>query len=349
MSAPATQAGLAPTKAITSRDRTMILSGFWFLVLAMVLGSFGLSITHSQEPAAENEPAADAHATSEEKDSETTSKHPANAPDEWRQLLDEKLSVWEPFTGVPHKSVQIEGFPQSNSEDCRKGKPFGLGDPKNVYSVKLVDGNPVLHITGELYAGLTSLEEFQNYHFSTEFKWGKKKWPPRKHMKRDSGILIHCAGKHGAFWNVWMRCLECQVQEGDCGDFIQLAGTSCQIRTTPDTAGKDTPRHSLDGEWCTIGPGVGKWGAKHYGNHEIEGEWNRVEVFAVGDRAVFAVNEHPVMHLKNTRLGKYANGKPLTRGKIQIQSEAAEIWYRAMKIRPIHELPTELAAHFDDQ
>ncbi len=352
MSASATQAGLAPSTAIVSRGRTVMSAGFRSLVLAMVLGIFGLSVGYSQQPAAVQESAVE----TQEKDSDTTSnqpadqqKQPASNPEPWRQLLDKKLTLWEPFTGVPHKSVKIEGFPRSRSEDCRKGKPYGLGDPKNVYSVKLVDGQPVLHVTGEMYAGLTSLEEFQNYHFSTEFKWGKKKWPPRKHIKRDSGILIHCTGKHGAFWNVWMRCLECQVQEGDCGDLIQLAGTSCQVRTTPETADKETPKHSPGGNWCTIGPGVGKWGAKHHGNHEIEGDWNRIEVFTVGDRAVFAVNGHPVMHLKNTRLGKYSGNKPLTKGKIQIQSEAAEIWYRAMKIRPLRKLPAELAAHFDDQ
>ncbi|MGL4462831.1 MAG: hypothetical protein ACRC1K_11835 [Planctomycetia bacterium] len=65
---------------------------------------------------------------------------------------------------------------------------------------------------------------------SLQFKWGEKKWEPRKNDKRDSGLLLHCVGKHGAFWNVWMRSLECQIQEGDCGDFIALAGSGCNVR-----------------------------------------------------------------------------------------------------------------------
>jgi hypothetical protein len=68
----------------------------------------------------------------------------------------------------------------------------------------------------------------------------------------------------------------------------------------------------------------------------------------MGDKAVFAVNGHPVMHLKDMRVGKFEAGKRLTRGKIQVQSEAAECWYRDMKIRPIRKLPAELAAHFED-
>jgi hypothetical protein len=37
------------------------------------------------------------------------------------------------------------------------------------------------------------------------------------------------------------------------------------------------------------------------------------------------------------------NGKesPLTRGKIQIQSEGAEVFYRQIKIQPIKQLPAE--------
>jgi hypothetical protein len=192
------------------------------------------------------------------------------------------------------------------------------------------------------------LEDFENYHFSTEFKWGEKRWPPRKKRKRDSGILFHCTGKHGAFWNVWMRCFQCQVQEHDCGDLIQLAGTSCQVRVTPETKDTSTPHHSPQGEWQTIGPGVRKWGAKRFGNHEIAGDWNRIEIHTLNDKAIFSVNGHPVMHLKNTRLGKFAAAKPLTRGKIQIQSEANECWYRDMKIRTIAKLPPKLAAQFDD-
>ena len=290
---------------------------------------------------------------------ETQSVEPVaqNRPDEalaseqaaWRPLLDEQLTSWEVFTGVPHRSVTIEGFPQSKSRDCRKGKPFGIGDPKNVYSVTMVDGKPVLHVSGEVYAGLTSLEEFENYHFSTEFKWGEKRWPPQKKAKRDSGILFHCTGKHGAFWNVWMRSFQCQVQETDCGDLIQLAGTSCEVRVSTETKETTNPHHRPDGNWLTIGPGVRKWGAKRFGSHEVRGTWNRIEIHSLKDKAVFSINGHAVMHLKNARLGKFKDGKALTRGKIQIQSEASECWYRDTKIRPIDKLPAKLAAHFEDQ
>ena len=358
MTIQAIQVGNVQTNDFTSQLSRRV-AVFGFCGFAVVVASFWLATANSQEPSSvqsatiepkaldglDSEEAAQSVAPSDSAVQPEVSDVPVNS---WRPLLDEQLSLWEVFTGVPHRSITIEGFPKSKSGDCRKGKPFGLGDPKNVYSVAMVDGVPVLHVSGEMYAGLTSLEEFENYHFSTEFKWGEKKWPPRLKVKRDSGILFHCIGKHGAFWNVWMRCFQCQVQEGDCGDFIPLAGTSCQVKVTPETEGDTTPQHSFKGNWRTIGPGVRKWGAKRFGNYEIEGDWNRIEIHTLNDKSVFSVNGHPVMHLKNTRVGKFKKAKALTRGKIQVQSEAAECWYRDMKIRIIDKLPVKLAEHFED-
>ena len=371
MPTAAIQAGIFRTTAPVAGRRALLVTACWLSAILCSVSVSGFSAAHAQEQEAAKtaettggksievvaDKTRDNHLNTQRDSLPQEIHEPSSEPhqsvdasdDQWQPLLDEKLSGWEVFTGVPHKSVKVEGFPRTKSGDCRSGKPFGLGDPKNVFSVELVDGKPVMHVTGEIYAGLTSLEEFHNYHFSTEFKWGEKKWPPREDRRRDSGVLIHCTGEHGAFWNAWMRCMECQVQEGDCGDFIQLAGTSCQVRATSETTGDAMPKHSARGEWCTIGQGVRKWGAKRCRNHEIEGDWNRIEIVTVGDKAVFLVNGHAVMHLKNTRIGKYHKGRPLTGGKIQIQSEAAEIWYRDMKIRSISSLPDELAAHYADK
>lgn len=363
MTTPAAQEGIARTVGITSELRSGTAIVFIFLACAVVavgVASVGPSLAVSQEAAVEQsqtEVVDQADTVEQTNDvmtqTSTPVEHAADSDDQtqpaqWRSLLDEQLSQWEVFTGVPHKSVKIEGVPPSESDDCRKGTPVGLGDPKNVYSVTMVDGAPVLHVSGEIYAGLTTLESHKDYHFSTEFKWGEKTWPPRKKTKRDSGILFHCTGKHGAFWNAWMRSIECQIQEGDCGDFISLAGTSCQIRATAETYSKATPQHSEDGKWCSIGTGYGNWGAKRLADHEIPGVWNRIEIHAIGDRAVFSVNGHRVMHLRNARVGKRKHLKPLTGGRIQIQSEASEVWYRDMKIRTIKQLPADMSALYTE-
>lgn len=97
--------------------------------------------------------------------------------------------------GIPHKTIKIPGVEQSKSEDCTKGAPLGLNnDLLEVFSMIEEDGQPVLKITGQIYGGLTTNEEFENYHLTMQFKWGEKKWEPRLKRKRDSGILIHCVG-----------------------------------------------------------------------------------------------------------------------------------------------------------
>ncbi|MDQ8198000.1 sulfatase [Pelagicoccus enzymogenes] len=94
---------------------------------------------------------------------------------QWKPLLDKELSKWELWLGVPHPSVS--GLPDGTPTAPRPqdGVPLGLGnDPKNVFSVIEENGTPVLKITGEIYGGLTTLEAYQNYHFSAEVKWGEK-------------------------------------------------------------------------------------------------------------------------------------------------------------------------------
>jgi Domain of Unknown Function (DUF1080) len=255
-------------------------------------------------------------------------------------LLDEKLSAWEVFIGVPHESVILPGLPASTSKDGQTGTPVGLGsDPLKIFTVVIEDAKPVLHITGQIYGGLTTREEFENYHFSCQFKWGDKKWPPRLKDKRDSGILYHCNGNHGAFWNVWMRSLECQVQEGDCGDFIGLAGTAASLQAKVIPEGKNPPFDPTAPLYTDIG-----YAAHSPSIEKPNGEWNTIEIYALGDTAVHVINGTPSMVLFDTRqrAGDGQGFVPLKGGKIQIQSEAAEIFYRDIKIETITAFPVPL-------
>ena len=145
----------------------------------------------------------------------------------WEDLLANGLNQWDVFMGVPHAATGIAGYEQS---DGMKGKPLGLNqDPRSVYQVKDIDGVPTLCISGEIYAGLSTKASFENYHLTMEVKWGEKKYAPRLKKKRDSGILYHAGGPHGAMWNVWMRSQEFQVQEGDCGDYYRIDNVLADI------------------------------------------------------------------------------------------------------------------------
>ncbi|MBK1879678.1 family 16 glycoside hydrolase [Pelagicoccus mobilis] len=251
----------------------------------------------------------------------------------WSDLLDPELSKWETFMGIPHSTVKDLPAGTFQSEDVTKGTPMGLNnDPKRVFSTYHKDGETILHITGEIYGGLTTLESYADYHLQAQVRWGEKKWEPRLTVKRDSGILYHCHGEHGAFWNVWKSCLEFQVQESDMGDFITLAGPKAKAPQKKD--GKRTV--------YALGKKYEEWSG--YLHAEVEpdypnGEWNTLDIYVVGDQAIHVVNGKLVMSLKDA-VDK--NGKKLTSGQIQIQSEAAEVEYKNVRIRPIKTLPPVL-------
>lgn len=254
------------------------------------------------------------------------------------ELLNPDLSQWEIFMGVPHTSITglPEGTPQS--EDVTKGTPLGLGnDPKKVFSTKTENGQTVLHVTGEIYAGLSTKKSYSNYYLEMDFKWGDRKWTPRLDQKRDSGILYHCYGDHGAFWNVWKSCVEYQVQETDLGDLHLLAGPKAKSRF-----------RSLDPKNHVFDPKAAAPWTHHDGHlsasHEPDrphGEWNHLEVYVLGDTAIHIANGVVVLAVVDA---VDRNGKPLTSGQIQLQSEAAECFYKNIRLAPIKAYPADIAA-----
>ena len=147
------------------------------------------------------------------------------------------MTDWELWMGVPHKTVA--GLPPGTptSPDGHEGTPLRLNnDPKHVFTLEMQEGEPVLHITGEIFGGLTTKETFSNYHFHCQFKWGERKWEPKLNALRDNGLLFDCTGPHGVFWHVWKRCLEFQIEEGNMGDLYCLSGTGA---TVPVVQGND--------------------------------------------------------------------------------------------------------------
>ncbi len=240
---------------------------------------------------------------------------------QWKQLLDRDFSKWEIWMGVP-------GNKWSERE------PLGLGaDPKKVFSVIEKDnGELILKISGEIYAGLTSLDTFKDYHFSCEVKFGTKKWPPRLNKPRDSGVLYHASGSHGAFWKVWKRSVEYQVQEGDFGDLYSLAGTAADVRQLRPDKGKPL--------WDTSQPYSEAGSVSRDRSREYENppeKWNRVDIIAIGDQSMHFINKSLVLALDNIRHKE--TGERLESGQIQLQSEGAEVFYKNISIKPADSFP----------
>ncbi len=260
----------------------------------------------------------------------------------WKPLFNGKdLTGWDTWLGRPDPSV--EGVDLTKDEKGRYTGNVGLNrDPKKVYTVATVDGAPAIRISGEIFGALTTRDEFENYHLRLEFKWGDKRWPPREKAVRDSGILYHCVGEHGAANTFWMQSQECQVQERDCGDYWSVAGAIVDVEGERKDD-KGPVIHKKGGTKFTIpsketGPRI----VKSPDNEKPTGEWNTIEVYCLGGTSVHVVNGKVNMILTNSRRRVADKETPLTKGRIQIQSEGAEVFYRNIAVRPITELPVEL-------
>lgn len=252
----------------------------------------------------------------------------------WNKLFnDQDLSGWDTYLGPFYDTMKNQW-----SRDH-----VGLNkDPLRVFDVVKVDETSCLRISGEHFGGISTTEEFENYHLRLEFKWGEARWAPKKNSKRDSGVLYHAVGKHGVDGGFWMRSQEFQVQEGDNGDYWGVAGGSFDVKATkvdsaeyvydPGGSLMTFNEKSPNGRRCIR--------LKDFENEH--GKWNTVEIYCLGGTAVHLINSRVVMILQNSSQIDAGVLTPLTKGKIQIQSEGAEVFYRKIEIRPIGSIPAEI-------
>ncbi len=271
----------------------------------------------------------------------------AAPPRGWKALFNGKdLAGWETWLSRPNKSVQGLDLPRDDKgEYCR---PVGVNvDPKAVYTVVTVDGAPAIRISGEIFGALTSLAEYGDFHLRLSFKWGDKRWPPRETEARDSGLLYHSTGPHGrGGMGTWMESLEFQIQEHDTGDFWSVGGRATaevQVDRTDKIYEQRTLTQYRAGGSLVTAPsnGIAVRVFKSADHEKPTGEWNTLELLCVGGTCVHVVNGKANMVLTNTRLVIDGKDYPLRQGRLQLQSEGAEIFYRDIFIKPLKSLPKE--------
>ena len=214
-------------------------------------------------------------------------------------------------------------------------KTNGFEDPQKVFTVQ----NGVLRISGEDFGGMATGGNFSNYHLIAEWKWGDKTWDKRAKAARDSGILLHCIGADGAWGGQWMESIECQLIEGGCGDFLVLNLRGTPRMTSETRTGPDKQPYFDKGSPATerLKGRINWWGrdpawkdvidtSEKLGVEKPHGEWNRTEVICDGDRIVVLMND--ILVNEGTRVAP-------TEGKIQFQSEGAELFFRKIEVRPL--------------
>jgi len=174
-------------------------------------------------------------------------------------------------------------------------------DPELVFAVE----QEMLHISGKEFGYLATNKVYENFNLVVEFKWGTKKWPPRHAdtTKRDNGICFYLPADQKD--TVWPKSIECQIQEGDVGDIWLIGGATVEVE------GKRTqPMDYLRVQ-------------KKTDQENRTGEWNKVEL---------VVNKGSITYLVNGAVVNTASNPNITKGKILIQSEGAEIYYRNIRL-----------------
>jgi hypothetical protein len=207
-------------------------------------------------------------------------------------------------------------------------------DPKKVFTVK----NGMIRISGEEFGCITSNDEFENYKIIVEFKWGEITHEPRIDKARDSGLLLHSIGEDGGSDSTWMHSIECQIIEGGTGDFIVVGDGSQKFSITcpvaPEKQGSSYV-YQPSGNRITINSGRINWFARDpewkdikgfRGVKDIEkpvGKWNKIECIVKGKEIFIYLNGILVNHAVDVQPQK---------GRIQIQSEGAEVFFRRINI-----------------
>lgn len=240
------------------------------------------------------------------------------ADDGWRQLFNGRdLSGWTYFQD-------------------------GVGD-RDRDGVAVFDKD-VLHILGPRYHGperagmgyLATAQEFENYHLSLEYKWGVRRYDPRTIWKRDSGILYHVPPGREF---LWPDCVEYQIMERSTGDAIPVNHRAIQAISLGGLPSwpNDVPGNSRYAPQVDAGGNLRQW-IRADGNFDTLDGWNTVELISQGDKAAHIVNGRLVTALYGLQAqdpldrSRYVR---LTRGRILLQIEGAEILFRNVKIRPL--------------
>ena len=252
----------------------------------------------------------------------------------WQPLFNGKdLTGWDTYLGPKYDTV-------SRKMDTI---PIGLNtDPSKVFDVVKLGNEKVIRISGENFGGLSTVQEFENYHLQLQFKWGELKWAPRKKAKKDSGVMYDAVGPHGADGGFWMRSHEFQVQEGDCGDYWACAGAVADVRAKKNSV--STYIYDENGDLTTfrIMSPDGRHCIKFPDSEKPSGEWNTIDLYCYAGTSVHMMNGVVNMILLNSRQVDGDKETPLTKGKIQIQSEGSEIYYRNIRISSIDKIPDEI-------
>jgi Domain of Unknown Function (DUF1080) len=219
-------------------------------------------------------------------------------------------------------------------------------DPRGVFTV--ADG--MIRISGDGHGYLSTQQAYRDYRLVVEYKWGRRNWGDREKEARDSGVFLHSVGPDGNSFDAggaYKAAIECQIMQGGVGDILLIKGkyadgsgvpvrASVRARGQRDRDGwlwwkPDGRLVTLDNggriNWLNKDPGWEDM-LDFRGRNDIErpDEWNRVECVCDADRVRIYIND---------KLVNEADAVFPKQGKILLQCEGSEIFFRRVEIFPL--------------
>jgi len=252
----------------------------------------------------------------------------------------------EPPTRQPmsprHETVQL-----FNGQDFRGLYTFLKGrgvrrEPDDAFRV--ADG--MIHVAGEGRGYIATENEYRDYHLTVEYKWGQR--DDGSGYVRNAGVLVHGTGADGGHSSgIWMASLEVQLAQGCEGDLIVIRGkTGDGQPILVDMASEVSQAEDGKTRWQAGGEKVryaGKqfWWSQHEpffqekldtrGKQDVAspvGRWTRVDVLCRGQRVTVKIN--------GVTVNEALEVSPAY-GKILLQNEGSEIYYRNWQLSPLDE------------
>ncbi len=272
----------------------------------------------------------------------------------WQPLFNGKtLPPFHHYLGRPDPSVDVPGLKRDSAGNYLESP--GWSDPLNVFSVTMLDGEPVIRISGQIIGGLVLADSLSNYELKLKFKWGEKKWEWMEGRPKDGGILYHQGNgvRH-----------EFQIHEGDVGSYWSRK----TIVDIPSRWSHDIPEaiktakpyleplvstlndsmlifdmegsyHHFNGDG---GPKDWQIVIAHPYNENPPGEWNTLELICWNNHAVHMVNGKVNLVVLNSFSNQSGKPMPVISGRLVLQSEGAELYFKDIKVKQLSKIPEVL-------
>lgn len=243
------------------------------------------------------------------------------------------LSDWDIWLGYEDPSITYVN---------KSAKPIGArpqGDA--MFTLVTLEGEPTLRVDGTTWGAIIHRGTYGNYHLRLEFKWSGRRHAPRLGLPENNGLLYHSFGAAGAVYGTWMPAVEFEIMRGSTGMVVPVGA---MVKPVTDAARDrsliDPQRRFMPGGRA-VTVEAPAWNVEAATDAERPvGQWNTLDLYVLGGRAIHVVNGVPVMELRDLSvLNPDGSRTPLTSGHIQFQSEGAETFFRRIRLQPIDRLP----------